>query len=58
MSYRIFDSMDRPASWIADSEHQLIDELRAMQDEAEEEGWNLSFSIGKILDDGNVTYDY
>ena len=58
MKYRIFDSMDRPCSHIADRESDLIPQLNQLREEEEEVQNNLTFAIGKILPGGEVTYDY
>jgi len=55
--YRIFDSMDQPCSRPADTTWELYDDLETLQREADEEGSTVTYAIGKILPDGNVTFD-
>lgn len=57
MAYRIFDSLDRPCG-SANRAEDLWDMLRALQEEAEEEGDGLTYAIGKELPDGSVTFDH
>lgn len=58
VQYQIFDSMDRPSGRKADREQDLYDELEQLRAEAEEEGSRLTYAIGKILPNGDVTHDY
>jgi hypothetical protein len=59
MSYRIFDSMDRPASRETDTSYELIPVLDELNAEAEEDGTGLTYAIGYIYDDGvTVTFEF
>lgn len=58
MTYRIFDSLDRPCSTEADHPDHLWADLTALQHEEEEEPLGLTYAIGKVLPDGSVTYEY
>lgn len=57
MTYRIFDSMDQPIGHPASTSWELYDHLETLQREAEEDGSTVTFAIGKVLPDGNVTFD-
>lgn len=56
--YRIFDSMDRPEGRPAGSESELYEHLRTLENEAAETGSTVTYAIGKILPNGNVTFDF
>lgn len=56
--YQIFDSMDRPVSCKADCQTHLYEKWQGLQDEAEEEGSRLTYAIGKILPNGDVTFEF
>ena len=58
MTYRIYDSMDRPASRPTDRESDLLAELATLNREAEEDGTRLTYAIGKTTPDGDVTFDF
>jgi len=55
--YQIFDSMDNPCSRIKGRPDLLYDQLDRLQEEAEEEAWPITYAIGKVLPDGNVTFE-
>lgn len=55
--YQIFDSMDRPCSRIKGRADLLYDQLDKLQRESEDERWGVTYAIGEILPDGNVTFD-
>lgn len=56
--YQIFDSMDRPVSRKADCQTQLYQQWEQLQDEEEEERSRLTYAIGKILPNGDVTFEF
>ena len=56
--YQIFDSMDRVASAPADRAQDLYAECDLMNYEAQEEGDTTTYAIGKVLPNGDVTFDY
>ena len=56
--YQIFDSYDRPCSRIKGRDDLLWEELDELTREAEDDGSRITYAIGKILDDGNVTFDF
>ena len=58
VAYRIYDSLDRPCGDIAFKERDLYEDLESLRDGAEEEGDRLTYAIGKILPNGDVTFDF
>jgi len=62
MTYRIFDSLDRPASRIVENPRDLHGDLEVLNEEAEQEVSTqcsgLSYAIGKVLPCGTVTFDW
>ena len=58
MTYRIFDSLDRPTGPIKAYSHELQHDLDVLTMEAEEEGSRLTYAIGKVLPDVTITFDY
>lgn len=56
--YQIFDSMDRPVSCRADCQTHLYEQWQKLQEEAEEERSRLTYAIGKILPNGDVTFEF
>jgi hypothetical protein len=57
-TYMIFDSMDRPASPVALHWRELHKQLAHLNEEAEDEGSRLTYAIGKIDQDGDVTFEF
>lgn len=56
--YQIFDSYDNPHSRIKGQAHLLYDEVDKLNREAEDKNSTMTYAIGKILNNGDVTFDY
>lgn len=56
--YQIFDSLDRECGQPKQNPADLYGDLKALQEEEEEEPRGLTYAIGKTLPDGNVTFDF
>lgn len=55
--YRIFDSMDRAQSPVTATAAELYERCDRLNREADEVGLTITYAIGKILPNGDVTFD-